>query len=129
MIDAYARAVALAGTDPKFKDVKAGWNDSLTQWYKFRNNDKTEGMDQMVAGILSKPLPPEPTPLTSLPASSTPAATPVGYTGAAQSGSGNGNGAAATPAGNKPPGTTTHATPAGPKPAGTPKPDKPRNRR
>jgi hypothetical protein len=141
MIDAYARAVALAGTDPKFATAKTGWNESLTTWYKYRNGDKTEGMDQLVAGILSKPLPPEPTPLTSLPASSTPAATPAGTSGAPQSGTGNGNGAAANttgakpagttttaPAGAKPAGTATTTTPAGAKPAGTPKPDKPRNR-
>src|SRR5215216_2861131 len=125
MIDAYARAVALAGTDSKFSAVKAGWNDNLTTWYKFRNNDKTDGMDQMIAGILSKPLPPEPTPLTSLPASSTPAATPAANSGATQSGSGNGAAITTTaPAGaNKPAGTTT--TPAGAKPTPTPKPDKP----
>jgi len=134
MIDAYARAVALAGTDPKFSTVKTGWNESLTTWYKFRNNDKTDGMDQVIAGILSKPLPPEPAPLTVLPASSTPAGTPVGNSGAPQSGgSGNGNGAAGTTttapaAGAKPAGTAPTTTPAGAKPAATPKPDKPRNR-
>ncbi len=131
MIDAYARAVALAGTDPKFAQAKTGWNESLTTWYKYRNNDKTDGMDQMIAGILSKPLPPEPTPLTSLPTSASPAATPVGNSGAAQSGgTGNGNGTASTtaPAGSKPAATTPATTPAGAKPAGTPKPDKPRNR-
>ena len=110
MIDAYARAVALAGTDPKFTAAKDGWNKSLTDWYKFRNNDKTDGMDQLVAGILSKPLPPEPTPLTSLPAT-TPAATPA--TGTPQSGNG----------------TASTSAPAGAKPTATPKPgDKPRNR-
>ena len=130
MIDAYARAVALAGTNADFSQVKTGWNESLTTWYKFRNNDKTEGLEQMVASILSKPLPPEPTPLTSLPASTPAAATPTGTSGAPQ-GNGNGNGAATTttPAGTKPSSTattTTTTTPA--KPASTPKPDKPRNR-
>jgi len=110
MIDAYARAVALAGTDPLYKDAKPGWNESLTTWYKYRNSDKTDGMDQLVAGVLSKPLPPEPTPLTSLPATTPAVTTPAGNSGTP----GNGNGAA--PA----------STPA--KPAGTPKPDKPRNR-
>ena len=139
MIDAYARAVALAGPDTPAA-AKTGWNDSLTQWYKFRNDNKTDGMDQLIAGILAKPLPPEPTPLTSLPATSTPAATPTNTSGTTQ----NGNGAAApttAPAGTKPAGTaastttkpagtaTSTTTPAGPKPVGTPKPDKPRNRR
>jgi hypothetical protein len=86
MIDGYARAVALAGTDSKFAQPKTVWNESLTTWYKYRNNNEVAGMDQLVAGILSKPLPPEPAPLTSLPA--TPAATP------ANSGAGSGMGAA-----------------------------------
>jgi len=127
MIDAYARAVALA-TDPKFAQAKTGWNESLTTWYKYRNSDKTEGMDQLVAGVLTKPLPPEPTPLTSLPATTPAVTTPAGNSGAPQ-GNGTGNSAApatSTPAGAKPAATPT---PAGPKPAGTPKPDKPRNRR
>jgi len=113
MIDAYARAVALA-TAAEYKDVKVGWNESLTTWYKYRNSDKTDGMDQLVAGVLAKPLPPEPTPLTSLPATTPAVTTPAGNSGTP----GNGNGAA--------PATST---PAGAKPAGTPKPDKPRNQR
>lgn len=138
MIDAYARAVALADSSTPAA-AKTGWNESLTQWYKFRNDNKTDGMDQLVAGILTKPLPPEPTPLTSLPPTSTPAATPTNTSGTTQ----NGNGAAASttaPAGTKPAGTAASTTtkpagtaastttPAGPKPVGTPKPDRPRNR-
>src|SRR6185436_8111850 len=38
MIDAYARAVALAGTDEKYKANKPGWLESLTTWYKYRHN-------------------------------------------------------------------------------------------
>ena len=139
MIDGYARAVALAGTDPNYATQKTVWNDSLMQWYKYRNNNTDTGLGQLVAGILSKPLPPEPTPLTSLPAS-TPAATPVGNPGTngATAPSTTGTTAPGTPTTtpNKPattPATTTTAnkpattTPAT-KPAGT-KPDKPRNRR
>ena len=129
MIDGYARAVALAGGDPKLATAKQGWNDTLMQWYKFRNNDSDAGLTELVAGILSKPLPPEPTPLTSLPAApATPAATPVGNTGAPAT-----NGSttpsttpATTPAttGTKP-ATTPATTPAtGTKPAT--KPDRPR---
>lgn len=111
MIDGYARAVALAGADTNFTAVKAGWTDSLTTWYKYRNGDKTDGMEQMVAGILQKPLPPEPTPLTSLP---TPPATPVATSAAPGT-----NGAPTT--------TQPAATPSNPgtKPA-APKPDRPR---
>jgi hypothetical protein len=132
MIDAYARAVAVAGTDAKFATAKTGWNDSLMQWYKYRNADKTDGMDQLIASVLTKPLPPEPTPLTSLPTTAPAAATPAGTSGAATQGNGNatGNGAAAattTPAGTTKPVAAPATTPAA-KPAATPKPDKPRNR-
>ena len=122
MIDGYARAVALAG--PDLATQKTQWHDSLKQWYKFRNPDQPEtGVDAVVAGILSKPLPPEPTPLTSLPAtpattSGTPAAgTPSGTT----NGTGNGATAPAKPA------ATPAATPAAAntKPAANP-PKKPR---
>ena len=114
MIDGYARAVALAGSDAKLAAQKTQWNDSLKQWYKFRNPDQPEtGVDAVIAGILSKPLPPEPTPLTSLPA--TPAATTTGTTGTPASGtpSGTGNGTgngAAAPAKN--PAASPTATPA-----------------
>ncbi len=125
MIDAYARAVYVVGTDPKFAQAKTGWNESLTTWYKYRNGDKTDGMEQLVAGIMTKPLPPEPTPLTSLPATPPAVTTPTGNSGALQ---GNGNGTAPATSGAKPAATPATSTPAGPKPAGTPKPDKPRNR-
>jgi hypothetical protein len=80
MIDAYARAVATAGADSNFATQKKEWNDSLTTWYKYRHKDTTDGLPDLIAGILSKPLPPEPTPLTSLPVSS-PAATPASGNG------------------------------------------------
>ena len=129
IIDAYARAVALAAADPKFATAKTAWTENLTNLYKFRNNDKTDGLDQMIAGILSKPLPPEPTPITVLPAGpATPAATPNGNTGTPQGGNGAGNGAATTP--TAPAANTTKPTPATGSAAkpGT-KPDRPRNRR
>jgi hypothetical protein len=141
MIDGYARAVALAGTDAAYTTQKAQWNDSLTQWYKFRNATDTQltGLKDLLAGILSKPLPPEPTPLTVLPA--TPASTPATNTGgtpgagngAAPGGSTTSTPAATTTANKSTPASTTTAnksttTPAaGTKPA--PKPDRPRNRK
>jgi hypothetical protein len=64
MVDAYARAVALAGNDPQ----KAVWMESLTTWYKFRHNQSDAGLTEMIASVMSKPLPPEPTPITTLPA-------------------------------------------------------------
>jgi hypothetical protein len=84
MIDAYARAVALAGTDPQYKDIKARALEGVTGWYKFRNEQKTAGLDELIANVLSKPLPPEPTPITTLP---TPAATPASGSGTSAAGS------------------------------------------
>ena len=102
--DAYARAVALAGTDP----MKDPWKKRLTELYTFRNKSET-GLPEMIAGVLSKPLPPVPIPITTLP---TPApATPV-------SGSAAGTAPPATsvsaPAGTQP------TTGTQPKPATTP---------
>ncbi len=129
MIDAYARAVALAGNDANFSQPKAVWNESLTTWYKYRNNSQTTGLDQLVASVLSKPLPPEPTPLTSLPAS-TPAATPANNSGTPGSGTpGNGTGTSSasgtgttTPAAGT---STANKTTTTGKPTGT-KSDRPR---
>ncbi len=149
MIDGYARAVALAGSDPKFATQKPAWNERLTEWYKFVHKSDT-GLNEMVAGILAKPLPPEPTPLTSLPPSSTPAATPAstsGTTGTPGAGAAANKSTTTTPAaGTKPAGTsgttgtpgagaaanksTTTTPAAGTKPAATKpgtNPDRPRN--
>jgi hypothetical protein len=125
MIDGYARAVALAGNDPNFAKQKPVWQESLTTWYKYLHNNTTEGMDQYIASVTSKPLPPEPTPLTSLPTPA-PASTPAGTSGTT-----NGNGTASTtaPAGTTAPTSKASTTPASTtssKPAGT-KPDRPRN--
>jgi hypothetical protein len=125
MIDGYARAVALAGSDPAFAQPKAVWTDSLTTWYKYRNNNTTTGMDQLVAGILSKPLPPEPTPLTSLPASSTPAATPASSSGTPGNGTASAANTGTAPAANTGTANKTTPTSTGTKPSGT-KSDKPR---
>jgi len=107
MIDAYARAVALAGSDPKYAAIKGEALASATTWYKFRHKDSDVGLTDLIAGILSKPLPPEPTPLTSLPTSAaTPTPTPTPRSGTpATTGS-------STPAPVKPttPPSTTRAT-------------------
>ena len=71
-IDAFARAVALAGTDPKNSVLKTDALERLTGWYKLRHDKSDAGLNEFIAGVLSKPLPPEPQPITTLP---TPAAT------------------------------------------------------
>ncbi|MEK6334790.1 MAG: hypothetical protein AABM67_07570 [Acidobacteriota bacterium] len=120
-IDAFARAAA-ASTNPT--DKKAVM-DVLEGLYKDRNG-KTDGLPELVASVLSKPVPDVPTPLTSLPTPTAPVnpgstsstnagtsantATKTGNTGA-------GNGAGSTGA----QGTTTGTTA---KPAATPTPVK-----
>ena len=57
IIDAYARAVALSGKDAQYREARARWMEQLTQFYKFRNNDSTDGLDAFIAGATAKPLP------------------------------------------------------------------------
>lgn len=109
MIDAYARAVALAGNDPAHQAGKKDWMESLSTWYKYRHNQSDAGLNEMIAGILAKPLPPFPTPITTLP-TATPASTP---TSGAVSASGSNAGASVAPA------TTPATQPASGNPAAT----------
>jgi hypothetical protein len=62
-IDALARAVALASGNDKTTYMAA-----LTQVYKDRNKSDA-GLNELIAGVLAKPIPDLPTPLTTLPAS------------------------------------------------------------
>ncbi len=84
MVDAYARAVAAAGSEPKYEAKKKEWMDDLTTWYKFRKGSDA-GLPELIASVLSKPLPPAPTPVTALPAAATTSAPAAGSpsTGAA----------------------------------------------
>lgn len=108
MIDAYARAVALAGTDAKYQVNKKDWLEALSTWYKYRHNSSDAGLNEMIASVLSKPLPPLPTPITTLPASTPAATTPTsGTQGAAGANASSGEGVTA---GTKPASST--ATPA-----------------
>jgi hypothetical protein len=121
-IDAYARAVALAGNDPN----KAAWMTALTDLYKFRHKSDA-GLNEMIAGILSQPLPPVPTPITSLPTppattpagSSTSGSTPPATNTAAPTGTQPATGAqpkaTATPVKPPTPASTTKATPIKPR--------------
>jgi|SRR5882672_6246939 len=91
IIDALARAVAVAGTDPASQAQKEQWLARLTELYKFRHNQSDAGLKEMIATVMSKPLPPEPTPLTTLPA--TPATTTTPATGSTNTASGSTSGA------------------------------------
>jgi tetratricopeptide (TPR) repeat protein len=57
IIDAYARAVALAGSVPQHQAAKAQWMTRLTELYKFRHENSDAGLNEFIAGVLSKPLP------------------------------------------------------------------------
>ena len=60
MIDAYARAVALAGNQAQNAQNKSAWLNTLTTFYKFRHQDSDAGLNDLIAGALTKPLPPRP---------------------------------------------------------------------
>lgn len=55
IIDAYARAVSFANK-PELNATKAEWMKTLTDLYKFRHEDKVDGLNDYIAGIQSKPL-------------------------------------------------------------------------
>lgn len=114
-IDALARAAALATNAADKKNVM----DVLTETYKDRNKSEA-GLNELVAGVLAKPLPDVPTPLTSLPttpSTSTPATGGSPGTNGAQPG---------TTGGVKTAGTTTGTQTGSAKPAATPTPGKPK---
>ena len=71
-IDALARAAALTTNATDKKAVM----DNLTGLYKFRNKSEA-GLNELVASVLSKPIPDVPTPITSLPTTSTPIGSPT----------------------------------------------------
>lgn len=110
-IDAYARAAALSSNAADKKAVM----DVLTGLYTDRNKSAT-GLNELVAAVLSKPLPDMPTPLTSLPAT-TPTSTP-----ATNASAGTNGGQPGTAGGAKTAGTTTGTPTGSAKPAATPTP-------
>jgi hypothetical protein len=117
IIDAYARAVALSGTNPKYAAITSKVKPVLTSLYKQRHDNSDAGLNELLASVLNKPLPlpgQEPAP-TSTPSSSS------GTTGT--DGTGTTPKPAATPATN--PGAKPATTPTT-KPATTPaKPSNP----
>ena len=124
IIDAYARAVALSGSEAAYQANKKAWMDTLTTWYKYRHNQSDVGLTDLIASVINKPLPPEPTPLTTLPAAtpttSTPASgsTATGSTAASGSAAPNKSSGVASPLTTTPKNsaeTATTKTPAKPK--------------
>jgi len=60
IIDAYARAIAAAGTDPKTDQSRKEWLAQVTNYYKFRHEGSDAGLTELIAASLQKPLPPKP---------------------------------------------------------------------
>jgi tetratricopeptide (TPR) repeat protein len=60
IIDAYARAIAAAGTDPKTEQSRREWMAPLSNYYKFRHDGSDAGLTEFIAASLQKPLPPKP---------------------------------------------------------------------
>jgi hypothetical protein len=127
-IDAEARAAALTTDAARKREIVT----ELTSLYKYRNKTATDAnVTELVAGVLSKPIPEVPTPITSLP---TPAApSPEATIGGANAAPTNSSTNAGKPAGNNmgnntssngPARTSTQSGP--PKPASSPSPKKPR---
>jgi uncharacterized lipoprotein YehR (DUF1307 family) len=123
-IDAFARAYAVAKADPKLPQAaKDARLKDLEQMYKIRNKEQTTGMNELVASVMTKPLPDPASPVTpvieEIPTTttgSTAAATATETKSSATTTSGNGNGTRERTAGNTTNTTTT-------KPAATTKPD------
>ncbi|MFN2455124.1 MAG: hypothetical protein ABR577_12975 [Pyrinomonadaceae bacterium] len=84
IIDAYARAVAYSGTEPRYAAKKADWTKQLTDFYKFRHDNSTTGLDQLIASVTGKPLPQPGQPVTSTaPAASSSTVQPASSSGTA----------------------------------------------
>lgn len=60
IIDAYARAIATSGTDPKTEQSRKDWMVPLSNYYKFRHGGSDTGMTEYIAGVLKTPLPAKP---------------------------------------------------------------------
>ena len=60
IIDAYARAIKTAGTDPKTDQSRKEWLAQMTNYYKFRHEGSDAGLTELIAAALQKPLPPKP---------------------------------------------------------------------
>ena len=57
MIDAYARAVALAQKDPQQAAAMNSWRTRLTDFYKYRHEGSDVGLNEYIAGVLATPIP------------------------------------------------------------------------
>lgn len=137
IIDAYARAIALSGSDPAYASQKAAWTESLTTYYKFRHENNDAGLKEFLAQVVNTPLPTPPVPVTAqtMTPSDASSTTPGGTSTSTPGQDGKGTTTtpvqpttkpASTPANTKPASTTTK--PATPSPTPT-KPTSPRKQK
>lgn len=60
IVDAYARAIATAASDPKTEQSRKEWLAQMSTYYKFRHGGSDAGINEFIAASLQKPLPPKP---------------------------------------------------------------------
>lgn len=60
IVDAYARAIQTAGSDPKTEASRKEWLAQLSNYYKFRHGGSDAGITEFIAASMQKPLPPKP---------------------------------------------------------------------
>jgi len=60
IVDAYARAINVAGTDPKTEQSRKEWLTAASNYYKFRHGGSDAGLTELIASATQKPLPPKP---------------------------------------------------------------------
>lgn len=60
IIDALARAIAYSNVGPdatKYERARATWVEAISRYYKYRNDGSDAGLKELIAGVLSRPLP------------------------------------------------------------------------
>ena len=60
IIDAYARAIATAGSNPNTEQSRKEWLAQMTNYYKFRHDGSDVGLTEFIAASTQKPVPPKP---------------------------------------------------------------------
>jgi hypothetical protein len=60
ILDAYARAIGLLGSDPKTEKTRKEWLEQMMIYYKFLHSGSEEGINDFINDSLKKPLPPKP---------------------------------------------------------------------
>ena len=60
IVDAYARAIALAATRPNTEQSRKEWLYTMTEYYKYRHGGSDVGITEFIAASIQKPLPAKP---------------------------------------------------------------------